>query len=522
MGSTAGEHRHWLPLWVAGLGVCLGYLAVEWVLLSGDLGFPLDDSWIHLVFARNLARGNGLAYNPGEVVAGTTAPLWTALLSLLFTLPGNVVAWVKALGVGLHLAGIHAVYRLGRELGLSPGAATLAGGLYLGTYWMAWSALAGMEIPLFVLLTLWGMILHLRERRADGPPRSLAVLGAAALARPEGMLLIVLAVVDRLLAFGRGPGGELALRPPRWRPVLSGLAAAALALLPVLLFYRLAAGSFLPATFGAKTGAVHRLLPQGLYLYTVLGIWLRPQPVMTLLAGAGALRLAARLGTDRDRGLLPALWVLALPLAFALLTPAEHVLVGNFGRYFFPLFAPLVVLGMVGLEEPARRLGRAVAAGPARLPLRAPLIALLLAPTAITLVQGAARYGQNVANVQDGDVALGRWMRDHLPPEALVAVQDVGAVKFFAPNPVLDLVGLVTPEIQPHLRRGAEAVYAFLSRRRPEYLMVYPGWFPGLLARPGFRPAAELKVPGNVTLAADTLTVYTTPWTRRPPRADRH
>ncbi|HSE93995.1 MAG TPA: hypothetical protein VLF19_11870, partial [Methylomirabilota bacterium] len=48
--------------------------------IAGAAGFPLDDSWIHLHFARNLAEGAGFSYNPGVPVAGSTAPLWTVLL----------------------------------------------------------------------------------------------------------------------------------------------------------------------------------------------------------------------------------------------------------------------------------------------------------------------------------------------------------------------------------------------------------------------------------------------------------
>ena len=55
------------------------FVAREWQ-IAGALGFPLDDSWIHLHFARNLAAGAGFSYNPGTPIAGSTAPLWTLLL----------------------------------------------------------------------------------------------------------------------------------------------------------------------------------------------------------------------------------------------------------------------------------------------------------------------------------------------------------------------------------------------------------------------------------------------------------
>ena len=57
-------------------GLFAAYLSVE-LRQNHEPGFPLDDSWIHLTFAHNLARGWGFAYNQGEPVAGSTAPLWT-------------------------------------------------------------------------------------------------------------------------------------------------------------------------------------------------------------------------------------------------------------------------------------------------------------------------------------------------------------------------------------------------------------------------------------------------------------
>ncbi len=141
MGSR--DSRIWLGCLVFGLAACLFYLVVEIYLLGGELGFPLDDSWIHLQFARNLFAGNGLSFNPEVLVPGSTAPLWTALLSLIFFLPGNPLFWTKLFGVVLYLAGGVVTYRLSRELGLDPWPANLAAAVTLATSWLVWSALSG-------------------------------------------------------------------------------------------------------------------------------------------------------------------------------------------------------------------------------------------------------------------------------------------------------------------------------------------------------------------------------------------
>jgi hypothetical protein len=503
-----------LLLLLAGVVACLRYLFAEIARLKGGLGFPLDDSWIHLQFARNLAHGAGLSYNPGELVTGSTAPLWTALLSLLFLLPGNVALWTQLLGIALYLAGIDATWRLSRELGLGAGLAALATVLSLSTSWLVWSALSGMEIPLFVLLSLWGMILHLRER-ADPrrPPLSLAILAVAVLARPEGVLLLLLAFVDRFIVFADGRWHR-----PSYRALLAGAALAACALAGSFFFYGWTGGSVLPTTYAAKGGGeVRHLLPDLRYLSNVLGLFFRPQPWATLLAAGGAAALGARLGSPRDRGLLPALWLLGMPLAYSLLTPGPNKMLGNFGRYYFPLFPVLAILAVLALE-PLTRL---------RLPpsLRSTLgtlgLVVLLAPTIGVLVQGETFYAQNVGNVQESDVAIAHWLAARVPPDAVLAVNDIGAIKFFLPNRIVDLASIATPEIGREVNRATaagtpwtEAMMAALDRRHPDYVVIFPSWFPTLAADPRFREVYRLDIPGNITMGGNEIVVYATPWTR--------
>jgi hypothetical protein len=493
-------------LLAAAAAACLGYQLLARHLVGEGGGFPLDDSWIHLAFARNLADGAGLSLNPGELVSGSTAPLWTALLSILLLLPGPPALWIKLAGVALYLAGGDAVWRLARELALPPALAGLAAALTLGTGWLVWSALSGLEIPLFVALTLWGVLLHLRERRGPRrPPLSLAVLAAAALARPEGLLLVGLAVVDRL------PAAAGSAR----RRLVAGIGLAAGLLVPLALFNLAVGGSPLPTTFAAKAGGERAWLPGLQNLYGILGILFRAQPWAVLLAAGGAVEFLRRRGGARDRGLLPALWLFGLPLAYAALSPPGQMVAGNLGRYYFPLYPFLALLAAVALAPLGERLGS--------LPVRrrrlvaAVALVLVMGPTLASLVRGAGRYAQNVANVHQSDVRMARWLAGRLPAEAVLAVNDIGALGYLLPNRLLDLAGIANPELAGYVERAGSrqaGFRAFLEERRPDYLVVFPAWFPKLLAGAQFRPVYRLAIAGNITMGGDELVVYETPWTR--------
>ena len=513
VASGAGDRRIWLGSLIFGLAACLYYLVVEIYLLGGELGFPLDDSWIHLQFARNLFAGNGLSFNPGVLVPGSTAPLWTALLSLIFFLPGNPLFWTKLFGVVLYLLGGMVTYSLSREMGLGHWSANLAAAVTLATSWLVWSALSGLEISLFVVLSLAGILFHIKERRDPVRiPVSLFILALSFLARPEAALLILAAVADRLMVFRRSPDGLGTWRPPRWRDLFLGLAMVAVIVAPVLVFNLSVTGSLLPTTFGAKSGGLTRWLPEMGYLYTVFGIFFQAQPWMALLAAGGALTLISDLGSKRDRGLLPVLWLFGLPAAYGLIDPpGKYNLVGNFGRYYFPLFPIVVILGILAVQPLAQRLARWVKVGSIRVPLRLLAVLILVLPTLTELVQGAGRYAQGVVNVQDSDVRVARWLAHRLPPEAVLGVGDIGAIRYLLPNRVIDLAGIANPEIKTW---GA---VAFLEHHKPDYLVIFPNWLHRLLDDVSdFQVVHEIPIANNITMAGDVLVVYRTPWTRFP------
>jgi hypothetical protein len=137
------------------------------------------------------------------------------------------------------------------------------------------------------------------------------------------------------------------------------------------------------------------------------------------------------------------------------------------------------------------------------------------------MVQGEAFYAQIVANVEESDVAIARWLAARVPPGAVLAVNDIGAIKYFLPNPIVDLASIATPEIGREVSRAVaagtpwdNAMLTALERRHPDYVVIFPSWFPNLAADPRFQAVYTLPIQGNITMGGNEIVVYTTPWTR--------
>jgi len=75
------------------------------------------------------------------------------------------------------------------------------------------------------------------------------------------------------------------------------------------------------------------------------------------------------------------------------------------------------------------------------------------------------------------NIVIGEWLRDHTAPEAVVAVPDIGAIGYISRREILDLNGLVTPELIPYKRN--KEVNRFLEENPPDFIISIhedPNW----------------------------------------------
>ena len=169
--------------------------------------------------------------------------------------------------------------------------------------------------------------------------------------------------------------------------------------------------------------------------------------------------------------LLLLVWSAALILLYAARLPAPY----QHGRYVIPALPALIVLGMVGSLE-LLRLGARSLTG--RVLTRALAVSALLVFFYYALLNGPTAYQRDVRIIEEEMVTTAHWVAENIPPDELLAVHDIGALGYFAPRPIIDIAGLISPEVVPFIL-DKDALYDYLQQRGARYLMAFPDQVPG-------------------------------------------
>lgn len=424
----------------AALGGVILFLARE-KSIAGDWGFSLDDSWIHAVFARNIATGHGFSFNPDEPVAGSTGPLYSAILAALYWTTSNMVWSAKGIGILCHAASALLIYRA--ALRLAPRedlAALLAGTLVALSPSLVWASVSGMEISLYLLFVCLGIHEYVSGRTI----RASAVWAAGVWARPDGLFLVALSLI--------GPISQL------WRKLR--------VIVPILVLYvafNVAIGhEAFPQTVGTKAHFGIHLASRTLNLLREWGtIWGLPYRPWDQLEHPAVLLLLMLLGatlTARQRPLL-ALYLIGLPIAFSLFRENSS----SHKRYILYV----IPFGILLATQGAIWLGRRLSPKAPR-PIVAALAVACLVWQLVYLDRKATNHGWNVQNINGMQVVLGQIVGRVTEPGATVGASDIGAIGYFSHRRIVDLMGLVNAQ---------RPLPENLSLYRPDVIIVDMEWF---------------------------------------------
>lgn len=486
---------------------------------GGGLSLPLDDSFIYLQYAKAIAQGQPFVYTPGNAPTTGSTSLWFPLLlvppHLVGASPEFCIAWSFGLGILFYFLLAVLAGRLGSQLGGWPGG-VVATALVLASPHLLWGSLSGMEIGFYGAALLATTLAYAREREEGRFPTFrwwAFVLGGA---RPEGAILCGVFALLVLRDAWRAGRRDSVRRSPS--PALLALAAAALPFFVNLMV----AGSVESTSSQAKSilaepyretraaylAAAPRVVAEIGKTYAALLLSERdeegggsrvPAPY-AIVTGLGLLLFAIARRAGNTGGRWPAtgsiLALLAAGSAAAALPVHWYVHYFRYLQGLLPLL--LVTLGAGWGRLPSllpdrapRAAVHAVSAVAIAVPLALALPRLL--PNQSMLLQ---LYGYNCQNILHQQVAVGRWIDANLPPDAVVGLNDAGAIAYFGRRSTVDLVGLTSAGYARVYRSGLGCLFEHVRRqppgRIPTYFAVYPEWFPywpesGLLGPESFR-----------------------------------
>ncbi|HEX7541231.1 MAG TPA: hypothetical protein VF352_03795 [Anaerolineales bacterium] len=441
-------------------------------------GLPLDDNWIHLVYARSLVQQGWFNYNPGVAEAGMSSPFWVILLALGYaslTPLGATPQWIaKGMSLGLAMAVPILAYFLVLRLGLKRRWAWLAGLLVIFDPNLCFGNVSGMEVPFATLLILLAILLLLRKSYGICG----LVLGALVVTRAEGVpIAIMIALLPLLQEYSRRTSITL-IRMGEFRigvslllpPLLTGGAWA--------LFNYSVNGQFLPNTYYVK-----HYFAAGLFnaenLAAILSGYQFHLPLFQgiLLPFTLLFAVAAGVFLFRRKQYIPLLLLVGIPLIQLYLFSINFKVwsdgpwiyyVRRYMDFLQPFWMILVTVGLAGLWDQASRARSRI------IFLTIPALTigyfLIVAYQATGLHQRfIADYVQDTKRVETVDVAIGRWVAENLPDHSTIGITEAGALRYFArpDQTIIDFLGL-----NCHVCAGQPPDY-IMNILQPEYLAFF-------------------------------------------------
>jgi hypothetical protein len=188
--------------------------------------------------------------------------------------------------------------------------------------------------------------------------------------------------------------------------------------------------------------------------------------------------------------LLPLLWAGGHIVLYAWRLPVTY----HHGRYLMTTIPIWTLYSLAGwrivLERP-------VATPLFQLGKRAAILSFAILLVIFLLLGAINGYASDVAFIEGEMVTVAQWLRDNTSSEALIASHDIGAIGYFAERPLLDLAGLISPEVI-ELLADEQAIGQYVLNSDADYLVTAPGW-----------PYSDVAAADRVSLSYDTNYLWT-------------
>lgn len=413
----------------------------------------VDDAFIYLRVAENLASGTGMVYNAGEYSNAVTSPIYTLILAALCRIAGagphNLLAayFIGMAGIPIVL---YLVFRKeSRILAILISLAVMSDAVLLKS--------VGLETSCFLFTVLAAAYAFQSKRYvACG-----FLCGLAGLMRTEGVALIVVICLINLLIHRR----------MAWASLFLFIAI----ITPWAIFSLCYFNTLIPNSVIIKTTQSEMLSYDSNIVWLFEFLKQSGFPWLTLpLSIIGLICIGRDLFRGREFGAVVVAFTLIQISVYSVMDAPVYYWYFALGNMAINICIVIAVYRVIGFGMRLWSQRSSFEAGLKK--KRFDLIPSTIIVAFCIIISGASPLSwPSPYRLADDYREVGTWIADHTDLSAEVACVEIGYIGYYSQRPVCDMAGLLHKEAVDHLRAGDSAWW--LTAHTPEVVVMHvPPW----------------------------------------------
>ncbi len=458
---------------------------------NGYFSFPLDDPWIHLTFAKNLVEYGAFSYFKNEMItSGSTSPLYTFLAALLFLLIKNEFILSYIIGiVSFGLLTFLSFYLMKKETNSSYIALIVALIIAFQPK-LGLISVSGMETTLFIALLIGTVVFYRNEKFFLAGILS----GLALWARPEGLILIVVLIFDLILqkVYFKTKFSEIFFSQKFYFKFLIPLIVISTG---YFAFNYFLSGTILPNTYSAKIAYYYGSDRSNFLKRDVLQFFSSKEFIIVAFVFLISILkiLYDLIKKEYNNNLLYLVFSFVFILAYYIQLPFAH----RFGRYLMPVIPFYLFISFGGFQKILSFLH-----SKSKSDLGSLFNMIYIGIATITLLLSLNEIPKNVDEIvftgkyhYDRHIKVAEWLKENTKESDVIATHDIGALAFYSNRKIVDMVGLINPEIIEYLKdkNSTDYLKEHFLKNNVSYFVTMRNWFEAVNQNPLFIPINEFE-----------------------------
>lgn len=438
--------------------------------------FPLDDPWIHLTFAKNFFEYFSFSYFKDQMVtAGSTSPLYTFILSFMFIFSKNEMYISYFLGISFFALASFAFYKLSNyEFDNQIIFALLCTSVFIIDKWMNFIAVSGMETTLYILILI--LCAYFYRKRSAVP--FAVMLGLIMWTRPDGVAFIFALIVDYILVriYSKNQINMLLFTSTDLKKIAI-IFGGIIGLYFLMNLYL--SGSLLPNTYNAKLAYYSPEFRSRIaFLNTEVWEYFKYKSYYVVMIGF--LLAVAKLIFDiykktYNQNTIYIVFILAFIFIYWLKLPYAH----RFGRYMMPIIPFFILVASIGFRDFAFLVNKHTNNVLFSKSIFYIWFGIIFFMGFKIYDETKELYVAQCRYIYDRQVMAAKYLEKNTVEGDVIATHDVGAIGYYSGRKIVDIAGLVTPDLINKINDANYVDYMtkYLNDNKVTYLAFLREWY---------------------------------------------